>query len=204
MHRARTQNIISGKASNFLLQFCLHGSFKKECVWVFLLHFQALFWHFSVFFFVVFFSVNIHRLHGLLKFHCVLFWPMCSAWRASQHSGWVNVSYTRLLMRPETKERADTITGSVLRGSFTFYQATAGDMRGGMEAESKQRERAGETKTQQLKHVLSQTFLRTTYDLTGRVKHQWVVLKINSIILGTAGLYATCPAPNNRQSQQLL
>lgn len=48
----------------------------------------------------------------------------------SQHSGWVNVSYTRLLMRPETKERADTIIGSVLRGSFTFYQATAGDMRG--------------------------------------------------------------------------
>lgn len=33
-------------------------------------------------------------------------------------------------MRPETKERADTIIGSVLRGSFTFYQATAGDMRG--------------------------------------------------------------------------
>lgn len=31
-------------------------------------------------------------------------------------------------MRPETKERADTIIGSVLRGSFTFYQATAGDM----------------------------------------------------------------------------
>lgn len=33
-------------------------------------------------------------------------------------------------MRPETKERPDTIIGSVLRGSFTFYQATAGDMRG--------------------------------------------------------------------------
>lgn len=33
-------------------------------------------------------------------------------------------------MRPETKERADTIIGSVLRGSFTLYQATAGDMRG--------------------------------------------------------------------------
>lgn len=33
-------------------------------------------------------------------------------------------------MRPETKERADTNVGSVLRGSFTFYQATAGDMEG--------------------------------------------------------------------------
>lgn len=33
-------------------------------------------------------------------------------------------------MRPETKERADTIIGHVLRGSFTLYQATAGDMRG--------------------------------------------------------------------------
>lgn len=31
-------------------------------------------------------------------------------------------------MRPETKERADTIIGSALRASFTFYQATAGDM----------------------------------------------------------------------------
>lgn len=36
-------------------------------------------------------------------------------------------------MRPETKERADTTAGSVLRGSFTFYQATAGDVEeGGM------------------------------------------------------------------------
>lgn len=33
-------------------------------------------------------------------------------------------------MRPETKERADTSAGSLLRGSFTFYPATAGDMRG--------------------------------------------------------------------------
>lgn len=33
-------------------------------------------------------------------------------------------------MRPETKERADTIIGYALRGSFTFYQATAGDIRG--------------------------------------------------------------------------
>lgn len=36
-------------------------------------------------------------------------------------------------MRPETKERADTTVGPVLRGSFTFYQATAGDVEeGGM------------------------------------------------------------------------
>lgn len=36
-------------------------------------------------------------------------------------------------MRPETKERADTTVGLVLRGSFTFYQATAGDVEeGGM------------------------------------------------------------------------
>lgn len=64
-------------------------------------------------------------------------------------------------MRLETKERADTIIGSVLRGSFTFYQATAGDMRGEMEAEWKAG-RAGETKRQKLKHVLSlQTLLRS-------------------------------------------
>lgn len=65
---------------------------------------------------------------GLLKFPCVLFWPMWPVWKARQGGGWVNVSYTRLLMRPETKERADTIIGSALRASFTFYQATAGDM----------------------------------------------------------------------------
>lgn len=36
-------------------------------------------------------------------------------------------------MRPETKEGADTAVGSLLRGSFTFYQATAGDVEeGGM------------------------------------------------------------------------
>lgn len=46
---------------------------------------------------------------GLLKFPCVLFWPMWPAWKARQGGGRVNVSYTRLLMRPETKERADTI-----------------------------------------------------------------------------------------------
>lgn len=33
-------------------------------------------------------------------------------------------------MRPESKERPDTIIGSALRASFTFCQATAGDMRG--------------------------------------------------------------------------
>lgn len=33
-------------------------------------------------------------------------------------------------MRPETKEMADTIIGWVLRGSFTFYPATAGDTGG--------------------------------------------------------------------------
>lgn len=60
-------------------------------------------------------------------------------------------------MRPETKERADTITGSVLRGSFTFYQATAGDMRGEMEAG--EAEMAGDTKRQQEIHVGLQTFL---------------------------------------------
>lgn len=64
---------------------------------------------------------------GLLKFPCVLFWPMWPAWKARRGGGWVNVSYARLLMRPETKERADTII-SALRASFTFYQATAGDM----------------------------------------------------------------------------
>lgn len=66
-------------------------------------------------------------------------WP---AWRASRRGGWVNVSYTRPLMRPETKERADTTVGSVLRGSFTFYQATAGDVEeGGMRREREEGER---------------------------------------------------------------
>lgn len=55
-------------------------------------------------------------------------------------------------MRAETKERADTIICSVLRGSFTFYQATAGDMRGERErAGNQEGERAGETKRQQEK-----------------------------------------------------
>lgn len=134
--------------------------------------FRGLFWHFSVF------RVSSHRFqqpsfpirYGLLRFRCVLFWPMCTAWRTSQHSGGVNVSSTWLLMRPETKERADTIIGSVLRGSFTFYQATAGDMRGEMEAG-----RAGETKMQQLKRVLGlQTPLWERYDLTGRFKPQLI------------------------------
>lgn len=46
-------------------------------------------------------------------------------------------------MRPETKERADTIIGCVLRGSFTFYPATAGDTggRGGGKREERERER---------------------------------------------------------------
>lgn len=47
-------------------------------------------------------------------------------------------------MRPETKERADTIIGSVLRGSFTFYQATAGDMRGERARDGNREERKGE------------------------------------------------------------
>lgn len=60
-------------------------------------------------------------------------------------------------MRPETKERADTIIGSVLRGSFTFYQATAGDMRwgwggGGREMETESNgKRVGEVRRQQEK-----------------------------------------------------
>lgn len=55
-------------------------------------------------------------------------------------------------MRPETKERADTIIGSVLRGSFTLYQATAGDMRGERrrwEQRGRERERAGEMRQQE-------------------------------------------------------
>lgn len=46
-------------------------------------------------------------------------------------------------MRPETKERADTIIGSVLRGSFTFHPATAGDMRGRGARETELEERGG-------------------------------------------------------------
>jgi len=46
-------------------------------------------------------------------------------------------------MRPETKERADTFIGSVLRGSFTLCQATAGDMRGRNEAETQGETRHG-------------------------------------------------------------
>lgn len=43
-------------------------------------------------------------------------------------------------MRPETKERADTTIGSVVRGSFTFYQAIAGDLEeGGMKRRRKRR-----------------------------------------------------------------
>lgn len=60
-------------------------------------------------------------------------------------------------MRPETKERADTIIGSVLRGSFTLYQATAGDMRGERrrwEQRGRERERAGEMRQQEKMLVL--------------------------------------------------
>ncbi len=76
-------------------------------------------------------------------------------------------------MRPETKERADTIIGSVLRGSFTFYQATAGDMRGERERDGNReegRERAGETTRRQEKNMLVfglQTSLRSRNDLIG-------------------------------------
>lgn len=52
-------------------------------------------------------------------------------------------------MRPETKERADTIIGSVLRGSFTFHPATAGDMRGG----GGERDRAGGARRRQEKEM---------------------------------------------------
>lgn len=55
-------------------------------------------------------------------------------------------------MRPETKERADTIIGSVLKGSFTLYQATAGDMRGERrrwKQRGRERERAGEMRQQE-------------------------------------------------------
>lgn len=51
-------------------------------------------------------------------------------------------------MRPETKERADTIIGSVLRGSFTLYQATAGERRR-WKQRGRERERAGEMRQQE-------------------------------------------------------
>lgn len=81
------------------------------------------------------------------SFTVYCFDPRGLAWRASQHSGWVNVSYTRLLMRPETKERADTIIGSVLREAHlhsTRRQLEIWGERGG--SRERGRERAGETK----------------------------------------------------------
>lgn len=110
--------------------------------------------------FVLFVNIqSCHRLQepsfpkalGLLKFPCVLFWPVCPAWRASQHSSRVNVSCTRLLMRPETKERADTIIGSVLRGSFTLYrrQLEIWGERGGDGSREAGKQRAGEMRQQE-------------------------------------------------------
>lgn len=63
-------------------------------------------------------------------------------------------------MRAETKERADTITGSVLRGSFTFYQATAGDMGRGREMET-EREREAAGKKKHVRFFGSQTSFRS-------------------------------------------
>lgn len=81
-------------------------------------------------------------------------------------------------MRPETKERADTIIGPVLRGSFTFYQATAGDMGGSgwrreMETESngkrvrERREREARRQQERKKKVGLQRSFRGRNDLTG-------------------------------------
>lgn len=131
----------------------------KRNVYRYFRTFKTLSWHFIRFFFFVSrhpaAAASGHlaplKRFGLLKFPCVLFWPMWPAWKARQGGGWVNVSYTRLLMRPETKERADTIIGSALRASFTFYQATAGDMgmwggRGSWEEPSRRSGEAAGTK----------------------------------------------------------
>lgn len=65
-------------------------------------------------------------------------------------------------MRPETKERPDTIIGSVPRGSFTFYQATAGDMRGERARDGGReegRERAGGGKEEAGANMLVRRYL---------------------------------------------
>lgn len=132
-------------------------NFKLERIDSFYIYQKALFISFILHFIR---PGNPPFQNDLLKFPCVLFWPVCPAWSASQRCGRVNVSYTRLLMRPETKERADTIIDSVLRGSFTLCRATAGDMRG---------ERAAAMRPQEINTLVPglQTFLRSRDELTG-------------------------------------